>query len=250
MDIPPADIKWFSARFSDACRDLQEEWQLHGAPEVSDEPNPHELSEAMEQLLALFDRCDAETASRGELRMPDGLELSDLGDYGLAILDNLAEITSDLGLAPEKYPWEELAVSLSLWLIRQGAEITTLGMLINGLALIANKTMDAWQLEALYGVMEEVFEATLPSVREELLYTDTKHPWRLLIINRAIVATRALSPKLMEQAFSAISEYLPEEAPAFFQEGLEQMELHRMPEEVCEVIRRFYSDATASRTLH
>ena len=69
-------------------------------------------------------------------------------------------------------------------------------------------------------------------------------------INRAIVATRSHNPELMEPAFDAIVECLPQEAQRFFAEGMEQMAIIDYPTQVRDLVRRYYLAHTQRRLLH
>ena len=75
-------------------------------------------------------------------------------------------------------------------------------------------------------------------------------PWRILIINRAIIATRSHDAELMEMAFKSLVESLPEEAARFFEEGLEQMHLIDYPEHVQKLMQHYYLMYGTPQTLH
>lgn len=253
MEMPSADINWFAETFNKSCIEIKDAWEAFGAEKLSNEPAPDQLCDAMEQLIELlyrYENSQQQIQTESEEQIPEGLNISELGSYGFSILENFVQMTEDLGLKTTEYPWEQLSVSLALWMARQGAELYNLGLTINGFASIANQTLDTRQLEQLYHIMGEVLDAVSPIVKEEAIVADIQHPWRLLVFNRAIVATRALSPQLMEKAFSAITEYLPEDAPDFFRQGMEQVELQNYPNPVRSIIEYYYQTWPAKRTLH
>lgn len=252
MEIPPADINWFAETFSESYEMFYEAWLTAGSPELSDEPSPEQLADAMDQLISLLYRFE----DNSQLLLPPtttestGPDLSELGNYGFSILENLAQLTNELGMESNHYPWESLAIALALWIARRGGDISLISLTVNGLATIANDSMEPGQLEQLYHTMGEILDAVSPTISEEGQSDDLQHPWRLLLLNRAIVATRTLSPRLMEEAFGSITEYLPDEAPEFFREGMGQVDIQNYPEQVRDVIRQFCENWPTNRILH
>ena len=77
-----------------------------------------------------------------------------------------------------------------------------------------------------------------------------EHPWRVLNLNRAIVATHTHNPRVMEEAFETLLQNLPEDAPAFFREGMGRMEALNYPPRVREVMERYYRKWCLQHTLH
>ena len=75
-------------------------------------------------------------------------------------------------------------------------------------------------------------------------------PWRLLTMNQAIIATRSHRPALIDEAYRLLIEALPEEAPRFFEEGMQQMEALNYPQAVRRVVARYYELLHTPRTLH
>ena len=69
-------------------------------------------------------------------------------------------------------------------------------------------------------------------------------------MNRAIVATRTHQPDVMEEAFTVLVRHLPEDAPGFFNQGMEQMDLLNYPPHVREVMERYYTKWSVKRSLH
>ncbi|MEW8206798.1 MAG: hypothetical protein AB2746_11800, partial [Candidatus Thiodiazotropha taylori] len=73
---------------------------------------------------------------------------------------------------------------------------------------------------------------------------------RSLLINQASIATRSHRPGLIERAYEIPDEYIPEEAPAFFKEGMSQMDALNYPQQVREVVEKYYNLWSSPRTLH
>jgi len=135
-------------------------------------------------------------------------------------------------------------------IVEKEGELNTIDLVVNSLARIANHCTDLAGLERLFYVMGEILDAIPPLSPEALLNQSALHPCQLLLLNRAIVATRTLTPRLMEIAYTDVSELLPEEAQRFFSEGMEQIEIQNYPEAVREVIESYYRKRLPSKTLH
>ena len=158
-------------------------------------------------------------------------------------------VSDQLAAAPE--PIEQLSLSLAFWVIRHQGELRSGGLVVNGLARLANKTGDQTALRWLFHTMGEILDALPATVgRSEALHRDASDARRILLLNRAIVATRALSPTLMNSSFADVAEELPENAPGFFREGMEQVRIQNYPEEVSAVIERYHRDWPTRKVLH
>ncbi len=89
-----------------------------------------------------------------------------------------------------------------------------------------------------------------PVIQQDLEKTNPGRPWRVLHLNRAIVATRTHQPDVMDEAFALLTQHLPEDAADFFTQGMEQMELLNYPPHVREVMDRYYRKWSVHRSLH
>ena len=78
---------------------------------------------------------------------------------------------------------------------------------------------------------------------------DESRPWRLLHINRGIVATRSHDLEVMKQAFDEFLIYLPQEATGFFAEGMKEMDALDYPSHVRKVME-FYYHQNSSVSIH
>ncbi len=95
-----------------------------------------------------------------------------------------------------------------------------------------------------------MINAVKPRISQDTASTDPTRPWRVLLLNRAIVATRSNEPALMEEAFDALVEHLPDETSGFFREGMEQMDALNYPPRVRAVMQRYYDQCRGQRVLH
>ncbi|MDX1697273.1 MAG: hypothetical protein R3308_03260, partial [Thiohalobacterales bacterium] len=67
---------------------------------------------------------------------------------------------------------------------------------------------------------------------------------------QSIVATRSHDTALMEEAFAALTDRLPEDAGRFFTEGMQQMDALDYPQHVREVMARYHRQWNVDRSLH
>ena len=60
-------------------------------------------------------------------------------------------------------------------------------------------------------------------LQSDHLSKDPQRPWRQLLVNGAIVATRARDLRRMERAYRRLEAHLPSECPAFFERANHQV---------------------------
>lgn len=240
--VPPADIHWFAEYFSETWELMRDQLETSDS-EVSPEVSIETLYDAMEQLIDVLltyeEQLNYPEDDTSSSIQPD---LADLNDYGLSILESLCQYSLEMELDMDSHQWEKLSISLALWGVHHGADLCSFTLITNGLAHIANNVTTLKHLEYLYTTMSEVLDAAAMETIDEALFNDPNHPWRVLLFNRAIVATRTLSAQLIKEAFSSIEEHLPEEAPNFFSEGLAHLEEEEFPDETKRLVAEFYQN--------
>ena len=131
--------------------------------------------------------------------------------------------------------------------MRHQGQIRTLEPVVNALANFANRMHDPSSLEPLANFMGRVIQASASLIKEDLEKNNPGRPWRVLHLNRGIVATRTHNPTIMEQVFDDLVRYLPEDAAAFFAEGMHQMEALNYPPQVRQVMGRYFDRWTRPR---
>jgi len=249
--IPPIDIHYISdeiARIADLLKEAAEDVADSGADASA-------LTDAMDQLLAalILHRSQTENSEPFEATAmfgPQRADITALGNHGIDLLTRLAALAEQLNRSQLGHEIEVLAVPLACWIARCDAEIINLNPVVNGAAALANRLEQLQHLAQLYGLMREIGNAVSPLVSQNGLSADTSQPWRVFLLNKAIVATRSHQPVLMEEAFDALSEQLPEDAAEFFREGMEQMNALDYPPEVRHVMERWYVQWCGQRVLH
>ncbi len=211
------DIQELQQRFSGAAQAIEKRYSEQAT--LAGEVTPGQLAEAMTQLLRVFEKLDNENGQYGALPYDDP---SDLGEHGINIAGDLATWSERLDLPEVKIELEKIAVGVALWVARHGGEIRSLETVVNGFAAIANSTQSEEALAVLYRAMQTVLEHTAPAIKNDLDKSNPGRPWRILNFNCAIVATRTQNAQLMHEAFDNLGRNLPEDASAFFEEGLKQ----------------------------
>ncbi len=244
MKIAPVDITYLLGLFREQAEPLLEQWQGR----VPDREDPQRLVNAMGDLCRMLRRVEEHQAGEADEAPCSPSEVEALGNFGLQLLNDLSELAAEAEMPECARQIENLCLPMGAWIARHGAEIRQLAPVVNALAWHANQTTSPEDMQQLYGLATEIMEAVSPHVMEA--GDGGLHPWRLLVINRAIVATRTLQPALMEPAFNAVVEYLPDDAPRFFEEGMQQMDRVGYPEPVREVMGRYHALFTQARTLH
>lgn len=259
MNKPFTDIHSVIDAFQEAGEKIIELFEDAGGSVSPNKTPPTALTEALHQLGEVAKRIeqdyancavqggDSTLATSAPLRMR---ELNELGEYGIRLLDELATHAARLRLPKLAQDVQELIYPFSLWIARRGGEIQTLEPVVNALASIANHSKEPVELEELTVNIREIVEAAAPAIRHDLDNSNPLRPWRILLFNYAIVATRSHQTWLMHQAFDALIHHLPEDAPQFFREGMEQMQAVPYPSHVREVMERYYNDWCTKRTLH
>jgi len=207
---------------------------------------PDSLNQAIEQFFAISKNLERD-ASGSAATYKD--EVSQLGDYAITLLADLATWAGQLGLVEAKQDMEATTLSIADWVMHHEGELRTLDPVVNAAAERANRTKDPRSLEALCEFFGRALGAASNPIKQDLDKTNPGRPWRVLHINRGIVATRTYNPKLMEQVFDDLVRALPEDASHFFAEGMQQMSALNYPAHVRAVMSRYF-DQWTRKTMH
>jgi hypothetical protein len=248
--LPPVDIAYIAEELHGHSEELSEAFEDENGDADSD---PRVLLQALDDLCGELRRIEDEEPSflpMDEHTQPGVKDIRSLGDHGIDLLARLAALAGRLHLPQRTRGIEELALPFACWIARRGGELGHLGPVVNGAASLANRLKELSQLGQLYGLLTEVVNAVNPQVSQDTASTDPTRPWRVLLLNRAIVATRSHRTELMEEAFEALADHLPDEAPDFFREGMEQMDALGYPTRVRVVMQRYYDQWCGQRVLH
>ena len=208
--------------------------------------SPRLLAEAMSRVLQMLEIL----ISKQPQRFDADDDIHQLGDYGLNLLADLSSLASKLGQDDLSRELEGLTFPFALWIARHGATLRALEPVVNTISRQANSVREPIALEQLYELTGEIQDATALSLQQDQDKSNPGRAWRILLLNRAIIATRSHRPELIEVAYDNLLRHLPEEAPRFFREGMQQMDALNYPQPVRNVVEKYYQIWSVARTLH
>lgn len=248
MKPTPVDIAYLYEAFCELTDSLPD--SCDAQPQAGfDGEDVRQMIDNMSQLAGVMRMIeqadDPATAQDQEHR-----DIHTLCEYGLQLLTSLSGTAAALGLEDHAQGLENLCLPTAVWGARHGGEIRALRPVVNAIAFFANNSDDPEFMAQLLGLSNEVFEAVTPRIAEDPDHEDPSRPWRLLLLNRAIIATRSRQPTLMEPVFDSLVELLPEDAQEFFSEGMEQMDIIDYPQAVRDIMSRYYLLYRTPHTLH
>ncbi len=202
------------------------------------------LDQTLSSLLDVMQRLegDAGNTSTGDV--------TEIGEYAIRLIENLAASVDQLGLQQQKTAIVDLFLNIGLWIAHQGGLIDTLEPIVDAVAMSANSSRSPQELERLSDVIRQIIDAVPAIISQDLETLNPGRPWRVLLLNHCIVATRSHNPELMEAAFAVLTDKLPADAPRFFSEGMQQMEALDYPGHVREVMEKYHRKWNIDRSLH
>jgi len=246
MQIPtgrPADLQSLLDLLLPACIEAA----AAAAPAAKGVDDPSTLVEAFRQLLNVMARIESDAQAD---RMSDSADITEIGEYALRLQEALAALAAKAGLEDRQEALALVSINIALWVADHGGRIDTLEPVVDALALLANNLREPASLEDLSHVISRIVAAVSPLISQDLEKVNPGRPWRVLLLNQSIIATRSHNPELMEQAFDMLTGKLPEDAARFFTEGMQQMEALNYPEPVRRVMEKYHRQWTIKRALH
>jgi hypothetical protein len=254
MNLPEPTLDAFRGPLAAALDTLAEAYRLSdGDSGAAQDSAPPLLVQAFAQLFEAMQRTEASLAQESAVQsgnQASGQDVSELGEYALELFDQALNWSQQLDLDDVYNVLQGFVVAMGRWIARHGGQIFSLEPVVDALARSANRIQEPERLVPLYRAMCEIMDATATAIRQDLERTNPGRPWRVLHLNRAIVATRTHHPDIMEEAFSVLTRDLPEDAPRFFSQGMEQMDLLNYPSHVRDVMDRYYRKWSVDRSLH
>ncbi|MEN8205029.1 MAG: hypothetical protein ABFS24_03340 [Pseudomonadota bacterium] len=205
------------------------------------------MAQALQQLADVITRVEADTQSTSDATPGD---ITEIGEYALQLLEALSAESGNPALNGQQQALASLAINIALWIARHGGQLETLEPVANALALMANSSRVPEELGQLSGVINEIITAVSSLISQDLEKMNPGRPWRVLLLNNSIVATRSHDTDLMEAAFVLLTSKLPEDATRFFSEGMEQMDSLDYPPHVRRVMEKYHREWPVNRSLH
>jgi len=210
---------------------------LRDGLERKGEPGDAEIFHIITALQQVFDIAEAVDAQDQTLKTD---EITDIGEQGLVLIDDLVFKLTSQAFESEKQDVEQVALVIAQWVIMHQGSLTNIQSIVNALAYLANALQDKAALSQLAAFMGQVAHACSDAIKHDLDNSNPMRPWRIMNINRGIVATRSHDLDLIRNVFAELIEAIPMDAPEFFKEGMSEMVQQNYPQPVREVMQEFY----------
>ena len=166
-------------------------------------------------------------------------EATEIGEHGFTLILQMIDLMEKLDLPHKRREIEQISLIFARWVIKFQGQLNHIEPVVNAFAHSANSMQERQSLIALVELMSMVVDACSDDIKHDLQTTDLYRPWRLLLINRCIVATRTHDIELMRKVFDEFIFFLPQDAEGFFSEGMQEMDNLEFPPEVQKVIEQY-----------
>lgn len=203
-------------------------------------PNAHIETDVSSLITALQQVIDIAEAVEVQDQLFTPGEITDIGERALTLIHELIQKMDTQQLDLQKRELEQVALVIAQWVIIHHGALTTIQPIVDGLAYLANTIQHETVLAQLARFMGEVMHACSDIIKHDLDIANETRPWRILNINRGIVATRSHDLELMRSVFAELIQAIPLDAPQFFREGLTEMVRLDYPDPVRELMQEFY----------
>jgi len=134
----------------------------------------------------------------------------------------------------------EWYLTYHLWRISNHKMIHILEPVVNCIAEISNVIREQDDIIFMTKCIKNILNGVTAEYQDDMLNTDPRRPWRVLLLNYGIVATRSHDSILIENAYDYFVHHLPEDAAQFFTEAMSQMTALNYPQQVRVVVEQYY----------
>lgn len=198
-------------------------------------------------MLLAFDEIDKFLSSAEEMSSDSAqIELFNArGNELILLIDRLMVFSSQIQHQESFAYFEDFLFLFSLWFATSGGTLSRLIPIVNLIAALANRLSDQQALKQLLADIEIIIQATEQSIQDDMEDRDPRRPWRVLLLNYAITATRTYEPALMDKTFQFLIQNLPDDLKQFFTEGMDQMIALNYPQPVRDVMEKYYRQYAA-----
>jgi hypothetical protein len=205
-----------------------------------DEGYQKAFDQLMQALQQFFDVASTIDQQARDDHIISQREATEIGDHGFVLLLKLSDLMEKLDLPHKRQEIEQISLIFARWVIQYKGQLNHIEPIVNAFAHSANSMKEKKSLLALIELMSLVVDASADSIKHDLESSNIYRPWRLLHINRSIVATRTHDEAIMRKVFDEMMFYLPQDANSFFAEGMQEMEALDYPPNVRKVIEEYY----------
>jgi len=208
------------------------------------------LNALLDKFEEYFNIVASVNLRSSEDRIIDATEATEISDYGFVLLLKLIDLMERLDLPHKRKEIEQISLVFARWTISYNGTINYLEPVVNAIAQLANLMKEREALLALSELIADIVDhCSLELKKDQFGDNEEFHPWRLLHVNRGIVATRTHDLEVMKQAFDEFLIYLPQQATGFFAEGMKEMDALDYPPHVRKVME-FYFHQNPSVRVH
>ena len=193
-------------------------------------------------MLLAFDEIDKFLSNAGDMASNKSQTeiFNSRANELILLIDRLMVFSSQIKHHESFSYFEEFLFLFSLWFAKSGGTISKLIPIVNVIAAFSNRLRDQEELIQLLANIDVLIHATEQSIQDDMDDRDPRRPWRVLLLNYAITATRTHEPALMDNTFQFLIQNLPDDLKQFFTEGMSQMTALDYPEPVREVMEKYY----------
>ena len=218
--------------------------------EFLDDDYRNGLNALLDKFEEYFNIVASVNLRSSEDRIIDATEATEISDYGFVLLLKLIDLMERLDLPHKRKEIEQISLVFARWTISYNGTINYLEPVVNAIAQLANLMKEREALLALSELIADIVDhCSLELKKDQFGDNEEFHPWRLLHVNRGIVATRTHDLEVMKQAFDEFLIYLPQQATGFFAEGMKEMDALDYPPHVRKVME-FYFHQNPSVRVH
>ncbi len=200
-----------------------------------------------DEMLMAFDEID-KFLSTAEMLLADNKHREHFNKRAnelILLIDRLMVFSSQIQHQESFSYFEEFLFLFSLWFAMSGGTLSKLIPLVNLIAALSNRIREPLALKELLVNIEVIINVTEQSIQDDMEDRDPRRPWRILLLNYAITATRTHDPALMEKTFQFLVKNLPDDLKQFFTEGMGQMEALNYPQPVRDVMEKYFQQYAA-----
>ncbi len=217
--------------------------------ELLDDDYRKGLAVLINKLNEFFNIVASVNLRASENRFIEAAEATEISDYGFVLLLKLVDLMDRLELPHRRKEIEQISLVFARWTISYNGTINYLGPVVNAIAQLAKLMQKKEELLTLSELIAGIVDHCSPNLKKAQGDSEENEPWRLLHVNRGIVATRTHDLEVMKLAFDEFLIYLPQEATGFFAEGMKEMDALDYPPHVRKVMA-FYFHQNTSISIH
>ena len=203
-----------------------------------DTEHAEEIMTLLEQLAGVILANAA--ADTDEQFSPEQAE--EFGEYAISVVNGASTLLRRANKLSLQQHNEILSASLALWIGSIGGKLSAPDAFVNVVAVLANQANDSEELSELYHILGKLLDACSDEIKQDMQKDEQGRPWRVLHLNRCIVATRAQNTEMMEQAFGELISNLPNDASGFFAQGMSQVNHGDYPDEVRDLMQKYHDE--------